>query len=90
LYLKECLRIVHHFIAGTLVHLSEGIPVDLTGGLPRMIPGPLRSKLRLKDPKSIRVVLTVLSVFRVIDIKGQLKLSTITDPFKGQSQSFSQ
>jgi len=43
--------------------------------------------MRLGDPVAIRSSLTVLSVFRVISIPGQLKLSTITDPFKGLNRT---
>jgi hypothetical protein len=38
-----------------------------------------------REPLMIRVVLTILSYFRVIKCRGQLKLNTITDPFKGIS-----
>jgi len=61
--------------------------VDITGGLPRIIPGRLRSRMRSGDPVAIRSGLTVLSVYRVITIPGQLKLSTITDPFKGLNRT---
>lgn len=83
-YLKECLRICQHFVAGSPIFLSKGIPIDLAGGLPRIIPGVLRARFRAGDPRAIRVVFTVLSVFRIIRVPGQLKLNTITDPFKGQ------
>nr|UPW42172.1 MAG: putative RNA dependent RNA polymerase [Jiangsu mito-like virus 11] len=86
-YLKECLRICQHFVAGSPVFLSKGIPVDLAGGLPRIIPGVLRARFRAGDPRAIRVVLTVLSAYRIIRVPGQLKLNTITDPFKGQDDA---
>jgi len=82
-YLKECLRICQHFVAGSIVHRSNGIPIDLAGGLPRIIPGNLRARFRAGDPRAIRVVLTVLSVYRIIRVPGVLKLETITAPFKG-------
>jgi hypothetical protein len=86
-YLKECVRLVQKFISGSPEFLSQGIPVDLAGGLPRIIPGPLRSRMRRWDPGAYRVSLTLLSAFRVFSIPGQLKLSTITDPFKGLSST---
>lgn len=84
MYLKECLRICQHFAAGSIVTQSKGVPIGLAGGLPRIIPGVLRARFRAGDPRAIRVVFTVLSVFRIIRVPGQLKLHTITDPFKGQ------
>jgi len=86
-YLKECLRISQHFVAGSIVTRSIGIPVDLAGGLPRIIPGVLRARFRAGDPRAIRVVFTVLSVFRIIRVPGVLKLNTITDPFKGKDMN---
>lgn len=83
MYLKECMRICQHFVAGSPIFLSQGIPVDLAGGLPRIIPGVLRARFRAGDPRAIRVVLTVLSTYRIIRVPGELKLNTITDPFKG-------
>lgn len=83
MYLKECLRICQHFAAGSPLFLSKGIPIDLAGGLPRIIPGTLRARFRALEPRAIRVVFTVLSVYRIIRVPGQLKLSTITAPFNG-------
>jgi len=78
------MRICQHFAAGSPVFSSKGIPIDLAGGLPRIIPGSLRARFRAGDPRAIRVVFTVLSVFRIIRVPGTLKLNTITDPFKGR------
>jgi hypothetical protein len=43
--------------------------------------------MEARDRAVIRVVLTMLSIFRIIKYKGTLKLSTITSPFKGLSQT---
>jgi len=61
--------------------------VGIAGGLPTIIPGSLRLLIRAGDSSTIRAVLTLLSVYRVISIPVQLKLGTITDPFKGQSET---
>jgi len=38
-----------------------------------------------KDSDVIRIVLTILSLYRIISYKGTVKISTITDSFKGIS-----
>jgi len=89
LYTKECTRIVQAFISGNPVFISE-LPISIKGGLPTVIPGSLRSLLRSLDLNTCRAVLSVLAVYRIIKIPGKLKLSTITDPFKGQSTTLPQ
>lgn len=87
-YLKECHRIVAHFVSGNPVLSSDGIPVSLKGGLPSIIPGKLRSALRLHRVSVVtRGVLSMLQVYRVMKIPGKLKLESISDPFRGQSPS---
>jgi hypothetical protein len=83
LYLKEATRIVQAFVSGNPV-LSTDFPISLKGGLPSIIPGPLRLLMRQKDQNTLRGVLSVLAVYRVIQIPGKLKLETITESFKGQ------
>jgi len=39
--------------------------------------------MEAKDPKIIKVVLTIISIFRVIPAYPKLKLETITNPHKG-------
>jgi len=82
-YLKECLRLSQKHIAGELASSSEEPRVAVRRGLPLIIPGDLRLRMEAKDPKIIKVVLTVLSVFRVMPACPKLKLETITSPFKG-------
>lgn len=83
-YTKECTRIVQAFISGNPVLVTQ-YPISIKGGLPGIIPGPIRSRLRDGDLVTSRAVLSVFSVYRVINIPGVLKLSTITDLFEGQS-----
>lgn len=56
-------------------------------GLPLIIPGPLRLLMETGDSRCIRVVLTLLSIFRIFKFPSEPKLATITDPFKGISET---
>lgn len=87
LYLKECTRLVQHFVSGRPVFTTSEMPVGLSGGIPSIIPGTLRSLMRSGDQRTIRGVLSLLSVYRVIQIPCKLKLESITDPFKGVSDT---
>jgi hypothetical protein len=60
------------------------IKISLTKSkLPRMIPIYLRTRIRQGDTSTIRIVLTILNLYRVLPYPGKVKLSTITDPFSG-------
>lgn len=83
------MRILQHYVSGHPILVSDKI-VGLSGGLPSIIPGTLRSKIRSEDHVTIRGCLSILSVYRVIKVPGVLKLETITDPFKGESLELSQ
>nr|WAY16630.1 putative RNA-dependent RNA polymerase [Binucleate Rhizoctonia mitovirus 17] len=86
-YLKSSQLAIQKAIAGTPVKSLNQIDPSLaypglaTSGLPKFIPIRDR-KLILKNHSSsvIRWWLTLFSVYRVIQIPAQLKLSTITDP----------
>jgi hypothetical protein len=82
-YLKECLRLCQKHIAGESTQSSDEPRVAVRRGLPLIIPGDLRLRMEAKDLRVIKVVLTVLSVFRVMPAAPKLKLETITSPFKG-------
>lgn len=82
-YLKECTRVVQKFIAGQPQYASEGVAVSLVNGLPKLIPGKLRSLIRAGDPVTIRAVLTVLTLYKLLKCRPKLKLNTIDDPFTG-------
>lgn len=89
-YLKECVRLCNHAIAGQPTscpqNLEGGPRVASRRGLPLIVPGSLRLRMEARDPVTIRIVLTFLSVFRIIKCKGVLKLGTITGPFTGLTQ----
>lgn len=73
LYTKECVRIMQHFVSGHPVLVTNELPVSITGGLPRIIPGVLRTRIREGDPLIIRGVLSLFSVYRIIQIPGKPK-----------------
>jgi len=87
MYLKECTRIVQHFVSGHPVFVTDVMPIGLAGGLPTIIPGTLRTLLRSRDPDTIRGVLSTLAVFRIMKMPCKLKLESITDPFTGLSDT---
>lgn len=86
-YLKTSQLAIQKAIAGTRVlslrQLDNSLPFPYlaTCGLPRFIPIRDRRLMLVNgSPSVIRWWLTLYSVYRVISIPGQLKLSTITDP----------
>lgn len=82
MYLKECFRITQHFVSGNRVFKTD-LPLRLVAGLPGVIPGVLRLRMKAGDADTIRGCLALLSIFRVLKVPSVLKLGTITDPFKG-------
>ena len=86
-YLKECLRLVVLYLAGTPStsrgRNAIGVRVNQYG-LPVIIPSPLRALLRHEgDTTTTRTLLTVLSIFRVFPTKVKPDLGTITAPHSG-------
>jgi hypothetical protein len=58
-----------------------GVAVSRTrSGLPRVIPREMRARIRKKERVVIIAWLTLFSLYRIIDFRGKLKLSTITNP----------
>lgn len=90
LYLKACHVLVMQSAGGMKIPSTQslGVAVARTGkGVPRILPSLMRSKILAGDPRSIRLALTFLSLYRVLEFPGKLKLSTITDPGKDWSGS---
>jgi hypothetical protein len=48
-------------------------------GLPRVIPAYFRIRIRGGDKPTLRLILTIFSIYRVISVPGKLKLATIID-----------
>lgn len=84
-YLKEATRILQHYMAGNLVHSSQDAGLGISGGIPKLIPGSLRLLIRQRDPVTVRCVLTVLGLFRIMRTTSKVKLETITGEFTGLS-----
>jgi hypothetical protein len=82
-YLKEAHRLTMKTLAGESPLPDKTVRVAMRRGLPLIIPGDLRLLIEAKDPRIIKTVLTILSVFRVLPSYPKLKLETITEPHKG-------
>lgn len=78
--------IVQKYVSREEIHVSE-YPIGIAAGLPTIIPGDLRLLIRRRDPDTIRGCLAFLALFRILKVPSILKLQTITDPFKGISDS---
>lgn len=81
-YLKACSVLLQQSVGGYKTPSQAlGAAVATTrGGLPRIIPREFRDRIRARDTKVIRMWLTLFNIYRIIEIPGVLKLSTITDP----------
>lgn len=88
-YLKFCQLAIQKAIAGNKlkslreVEPSLSLPRLSSSGLPRYIPLSDRRAIMSGSISIIRFWLTLYSVYRIINIPGKIKLSTITDPFEG-------
>lgn len=90
LYLKECLRIVTLYLAGTPSFTPGKVRVKVNQyGLPVIIPAAIRRDLGLSEGMRMttRCTLTVLSIFRTFPTKVKPDLSSITDAFSGLSRT---
>lgn len=82
-YLKASTSLLMQAIAGE-AHASTqclGAAVSRTNsGLPRIIPAVHRMKIRAGDIRTIRLWLTLFSIYRVLDYTGKLSIKTIISP----------
>lgn len=88
LYLKACHVLVMQSAAGMKIPATQslGVAVSRTKkGVPRILPSLLRERILAGDKLAIRLSLTFLGLYRVLEFPGQLKLSTITLPGKDWS-----
>jgi len=86
-YLKESHRLVMKQVSGNPEECSTTPRVATRRGLPLIIPGKLRLRIEAKDAQMITLVLSILTVYRIIQVPGVLKLNTITDGFTGSSKT---
>jgi hypothetical protein len=85
-YLKACGVSIQQAIGGHVVHNPRRLGCALARtnrGLPRFIPPVIRMRIRAGDPVAIRVTLTLVNLYRVVEFPGTLKLHTITQPSTG-------
>lgn len=48
------------------------------GGIPRFVPAEYRILIRNGDPRAIRLTLTLINIFRILEFKGSVNTATIT------------
>jgi hypothetical protein len=87
-YLRACHVAVQHSIAGKPLNSLRAIEPDLPlprlkTGLPAFIPVCDRRLIRQGHPGTVRLWLTLLSFYRVLDAPRKVKIETITTPFTG-------
>jgi len=91
LYLKEVFRLLIRFLSGSPETTDCIKPNTIlvkrdSSGLPTLIPLSLRELIRKKRESKVQMLLTLLSVFRVMPSVQKPKFSTITAPFTGTSE----
>lgn len=84
-YLKEAYRLFLKAVAGRPESALFPLRVASRRGLPLIVPGRLRLLVESRDFLTIKAVGSLLSVFRVIKASPKLNVSTIVDPFNGNS-----
>lgn len=83
LYLKTCFVLLQQSIGGMKDTAPWKIGMNVARnrrGIPRIIDRRDRRLITLGDVTIIRLWLSLLGLYRVLDFKGKLKLNTITDP----------
>jgi len=88
-YQKACCVMIQQSIGGHIESdlTSLGPRVSRTnGGLPRILPSTIRSRIKSGDILAIKWSLTLLSLYRCIIIKSEPKLKTISSERKGSLQ----
>jgi hypothetical protein len=83
IYLKACFVLLQQSLGGQcLPDVGPfGARVSRTrGGLPRAIPSLHRERIRKGEKLIVRLWLSLFSLYRILDIPGTVKTSTITDP----------
>nr|UPW42219.1 MAG: putative RNA dependent RNA polymerase [Yunnan mito-like virus 44] len=87
LYLKEAHRLTLKALSGQPEVCKTFPRVATRLGFPLIIPGSLRVSMFKRDIVTIQLVLSVLSVYRILKVPPQLKLSSITDLFTGSADT---
>jgi hypothetical protein len=85
-YLKEAHRLSMKAVGGEPGTSFSEPRVATRRGLPLIIPGDLRLRMEANDPGVVRMVLSLLTVYRIIKSYPRLKLETITGAFTGRTR----
>jgi hypothetical protein len=83
IHLKTANIMLMRAIAGKMLPNSReigGAVARTNGGLPRLIPAGMRKRIKEGDTSVIRLYLGFFTLYRVLNYRGKLKLSTITAP----------
>jgi len=83
IYLKSANVMLMRYVAGhglTNSRLLGGAVACNHKGLPRLIPAGMRKRIKEGDMSVIRLYLGFFTLYRVLNFRGKLKLSTITSP----------
>lgn len=88
-YLKECVRVVQHYVAGVPLRVCEGsVMVGLSGGLPTILPTRLRGWVRSGHTICTVCALSILGVYRGLVTPGVLKIESIVGPYTGKVEDW--
>lgn len=85
LYLKSCQVLLQQSIAGYKVRDITELKIRVKrnkAGLPRIIPSGARAEIRKGNVNIIKLWMTLLGWYRIMDFRGKLSLATIVDPGK--------
>nr|WAY16617.1 putative RNA-dependent RNA polymerase [Binucleate Rhizoctonia mitovirus 7] len=89
-YLKACSVLFQQSLGGMRLHDTSELKCRVSRtkyGLPRVIDRNWRFQVRVREDVLImRLIMTMLALYRVLEFPGKLKLATITDGFKGDLQ----
>lgn len=83
LYLKACSTLLQQAVGGQRLLATQSLGCAVTrtkSGLPRIIPAHHRTRILRRERDVVRLWLSLFNLYRVIEIPGKLKLSTITAP----------
>jgi len=81
IYLKACTVILQQASGKHKLQSMNGLNIRFArtrSGYPRVIP--ILHRTRIHEPKIFKLWMTLFSLYRVLEVPGKLKLSTIVDP----------
>lgn len=91
IYLKACNVMLMQSVAGHKVGAPHALGAAVARtrcGLPRIIPAGFRQRIKQGDVGAIRLYLGFFSLYRVLDYRGKMSLTTIISPGKELAPDF--